>query len=261
MVKLIVCDLDGTLLPGGQKEISPEIISLIKFANEKGVTFAVASGRSYHELKGFFDGYGPELVFIPSDGAAVVYKEETRFKKPLQNFAVNAMIGPVLQADSMTAVLSGKYISYIISKDKAFVSECFEKMRGHLMEISDFAEITEDIWKVSFFGEPKTTFSDKILSGSFSSLTRLIYKNNGWTEFISASAGKEKALECIMKNLKVKPHELVVLGDGMNDVEILKLTPNSYAVSGGNPEAISAAKFETSNVAQTLNEILRKDVI
>lgn len=258
MIKLIVCDLDGTLLPRGQDKISPEIINLIKSANGKGMAFAVASGRSYHELKGFFDGHGLDVIFVPSDGATVVYREKTHLKKTLQPFAVRSMVNPIVQNEKMSVVLSGKYISYIISRDKAFTVECSRKMRGHLMEISDLGEVTEDICKISFYGEPETTYGKKILSGTFSELCRLIYKNNGWTEFIAADAGKENALCCMSKNLKISPDELVVVGDGMNDVEILKFTKNSYAVADGHCDAISAAKHITENVAETLTEIIRK---
>lgn len=258
MIKLIVCDLDGTILPKGQNEISSEIVNLIKSANEKGISFAVASGRSYHELKRFFDGKGLDIIFVPSDGAVVVYKEKTHLKKTIQPFAVRSMVNPIVRNEKMSVVLSGKYISYIISKDENFVRECFDKMNGHLMEIADLSEITEDICKISFYGEPKTTYGKKILSGTFSGMTRLIYQNNGWTEFISGEAGKEKALCCMTRNLKISPDETVIIGDGMNDAEVLKFTEKSFAVEGGHCDAIAAAKHITGNVAETLKEIIRK---
>ncbi len=258
MIKLIVCDLDGTLLPKGQNEISQEIVNLIKSANKKGISFAVASGRSYHELKRFFEGHGLDIIFVPSDGAVVVYKEKTHLKKTMQPFAVRSMVNPVLQTENLGVVLSGKYISYIISKDKAFVEECALKMNGHLMEIDELSEITEDICKISFYGEPKTTYGKKVLSGTFSGLTKLIYQNNGWTEFISAEAGKEKALCCMTHSLKISPLETLIIGDGMNDVEILKFTENSFAVADGHCDAIAAAKHITGNVPETLKEIIRK---
>ena len=56
MIKLIVCDVDGTLLPHGEKRISYDIADLIKEAGNKGISFAAASGRAYHELKRLFEG-------------------------------------------------------------------------------------------------------------------------------------------------------------------------------------------------------------
>lgn len=258
MIKLIICDLDGTLLPRGEEKIPTEIINLIKLANTKKICFSVASGRSYHELKGFFDDSKTDIVFVPSDGALIVQDEKTFLKKSLQRFAVKSMVDPIVQNEKIGVVLTGKYISYIISKEQGFTEDCRKKLRGHLMEISGIEEIPEDIYKVSFYGEPTTVYGKKILSGSFSSMSKLIYKNNGWTEFISSAAGKEAAVGCMARHLKVSPSETVVIGDGMNDIEILKFTENSFAVCGGDSGAISAAKHTTDNVAATLNEIIRK---
>ena len=51
MKKLIVSDLDGTLLPYGSEKISEKILIRIKSILKRGGEFAIASGRSYTELK------------------------------------------------------------------------------------------------------------------------------------------------------------------------------------------------------------------
>ena len=44
MIKLIACDMDGTLLDS-QKRLPPELPEVIAQLREKGVIFCVASGR------------------------------------------------------------------------------------------------------------------------------------------------------------------------------------------------------------------------
>ena len=46
MIKLIACDMDGTLLDS-QKRLPPELPEVIAQLREKGVIFCVASGRQY----------------------------------------------------------------------------------------------------------------------------------------------------------------------------------------------------------------------
>ena len=53
MIKLIVSDFDGTLLPFDESEVSRTAKNFISTAIDKGVTFAVSSGRTYRELLAF----------------------------------------------------------------------------------------------------------------------------------------------------------------------------------------------------------------
>ena len=46
MIKLIVSDIDGTLLPYGKTELDAELFSLIRRLRERGVIFCPASGRN-----------------------------------------------------------------------------------------------------------------------------------------------------------------------------------------------------------------------
>ena len=45
MIKLIVSDIDGTLVPDGSHEMNPELLDVIMKIRENGVQFAAASGR------------------------------------------------------------------------------------------------------------------------------------------------------------------------------------------------------------------------
>ena len=54
MIKLIASDIDGTLLPYGQKELNPRLFPLIERLWARGVLFCPASGRQYHSLRRLF---------------------------------------------------------------------------------------------------------------------------------------------------------------------------------------------------------------
>ena len=54
MIKLIASDMDGTLLDEHSK-VPPETFELIEALREKGVHFAVSSGRRYDRLCTFFE--------------------------------------------------------------------------------------------------------------------------------------------------------------------------------------------------------------
>ena len=55
MIKLVLSDMDNTLLPWGQKTVSPRAMEGIREMQEEGIVFAPASGRAFSELVKFFD--------------------------------------------------------------------------------------------------------------------------------------------------------------------------------------------------------------
>ena len=69
MIKLIVSDIDGTLLPYGQTELRPSLFSIIGELRERGVIFCPASGRQFHSLRGLFAPVQDELTYLCENGA------------------------------------------------------------------------------------------------------------------------------------------------------------------------------------------------
>ena len=51
MIKLIATDMDGTLLNAAH-EISNENYEAIKYAQSKGITVVIATGRAFYEANG-----------------------------------------------------------------------------------------------------------------------------------------------------------------------------------------------------------------
>ena len=55
MIKLILADMDGTLLPFGSRVVSERTHSAILSALDAGIAFGPASGRDYADLADAFD--------------------------------------------------------------------------------------------------------------------------------------------------------------------------------------------------------------
>ena len=54
MIKLIVSDVDGTLVEDGSGGVNPELFDVILKLREKGIQFAIASGRPWASVEGAF---------------------------------------------------------------------------------------------------------------------------------------------------------------------------------------------------------------
>lgn len=74
MIKMIVSDVDGTLLSHGY--INPKCIESIKKAQAKGIEFVVASGRDYYGVTSVLDPLGIKCSAILGMVLNIVIKKE-----------------------------------------------------------------------------------------------------------------------------------------------------------------------------------------
>ena len=82
-MKMVLSDLDGTLLKKGETALSLETFDMIHMLAQRGKLFAVASGRTYHELHTLFAPVAEIMLFVCLDGALVVRGGETLFSTPV----------------------------------------------------------------------------------------------------------------------------------------------------------------------------------
>ena len=62
MIKLIVTDVDGTLVEDGFTNVDPRLFDTILKLREKGIQFAVASGRPWASVERTFDPVRKKVV-------------------------------------------------------------------------------------------------------------------------------------------------------------------------------------------------------
>lgn len=80
MIKLIVSDIDGTLVPEGNTDLNPEYLEVIKKLTEKGIVFAAASGRHASSINAVFQPVSERIYYVSDNGACIEKngKEERR---------------------------------------------------------------------------------------------------------------------------------------------------------------------------------------
>ena len=70
MIKLIVSDIDGTLVRDGENKINQELFDVImRLKREKQIHFAAASGRQAASIEYTFAPIGKEIFYIAENGA------------------------------------------------------------------------------------------------------------------------------------------------------------------------------------------------
>lgn len=91
MFKLLVSDIDGTLLKKGEKYISDDIIESLEKLNRQGILIAFASGRHYKEMLEITKGM--DVYYISCDGACIIYNGSVIYKRVIDERALKMFDG------------------------------------------------------------------------------------------------------------------------------------------------------------------------
>ena len=83
MVKLIMTDIDGTLLPDGTMNINPEYFEVIEKLVKKGIVFVVASGRHMSSVKKVFAPVLDKIWVASQNGNVLTYHGKSRIIKSI----------------------------------------------------------------------------------------------------------------------------------------------------------------------------------
>lgn len=200
MKRLVFCDLDGTLLPQGSRQIRKEVLDAIGALIKKGTLFCVASGRPYNELKPLFFEHYRNIIFICLDGAIVMHGDCCLYKNRL----CKNETARLLTLSNGGAVYGRTETALIKESDNASLIK--EKIN----------RLGSEVFKVALLGvSPQST-------------ARVCYNKGGITEYVSSTADKAAAARVVMDKFSVTAENTVALGDGENDVSLLKAVAKPY---------------------------------
>ncbi|WP_409021796.1 Cof-type HAD-IIB family hydrolase [Dellaglioa sp. P0083] len=215
MIKIIASDMDGTLL-NNENSISKGNAAAIKKAQEMGVTFVVATGRSYDEVKPLIDAAGISAPMINYNGGATVTEEG----KQINSFPISKK-----EAQKLIKFLKNEHAFFKVMTSKGVYSDDYS-------EIIDDSEI--DLFK---FLIRKTDESDdlSVLKNKIEENETLIVTSSGDNnlEVNHVNAQKGIALKNFADSMGIPMSEVMAIGDNLNDISMLKAAGISYAMENG----------------------------
>jgi Cof subfamily protein (haloacid dehalogenase superfamily) len=244
MTKLIVTDMDGTLLDDTLK-LPDDIWEVVEQLRQKGILFAVASGRQYHTLAHIFDRIKEDLLFIAENGTYVVYKNELIFSHPLDKGAVAKFVEVGRQIPGLNLMTCGTETAYIEkATDERFLKEArsyYEKLEV----VDDLAKVDADILKFTICdlaGSEKNAYP---FYKPFEKDYKVAVSGKIWMDIMPLGANKGTALTKMQQKLGITDAETIVFGDYLNDEEMMRAATNSYAMANAHQEIIRISKFKT----------------
>ncbi len=259
MIKLIVVDMDGTLL-NDQHEIHPEFWEIEQKLADKGIMFSVASGRQLYNLQDKFHKIKDRLLFFAENGTYVMHRGKELYLNALNREAALNFIEIGRNLEDTKLILCGKTSAYIETKDPDFYTEV-KKYYERLEIVEDLTKVEDTILKVTLShhsGVEKNTFPH---FAEFKNEYKIAIAANVFLDITSLNANKGNAIKGIQKELGISEEETLVFGDYLNDLEMMGTAKYSYAMKNAHPEIINASNYITTysnnenGVLKTIEEL------
>ena len=258
MIRLIATDMDGTLLKSDGK-LPDRFYEVFSNLLNKGVCFAVASGRQYHTLLNNFSDVKDQMIFIAENGAVVMKQQKELFSRVLERHMIEAIINDVRNAEKYDIVLCGKRSAYIEAYRPEFNAEVTKYY--HMCEkVQDLLSIDDEILKIAVYdydGSEENSYQE--FYPKWGSTMNVIVSGKHWMDFGRQDVDKGVALRFLQDSLGVTADETMVFGDYYNDVSMMEAAYYSYAMENA-PEGVKAkARFiAPSNSEEGVMKVINK---
>lgn len=266
-IKMIVCDLDGTLL-NNHKVVSDHSIQKLIEYQKKGIRVTLASGRYYKEVERFakqlrleeFGGYvvcgnGYEIHDLKNHALFTFDTIPPEIVKDCIDLANECHLMQYISIDGIyhlstnTVEKAGvKTISHLLNVlDKAQVKQI--SYASHLLRESVFEKdlkpfIQKGIVKICVIGTPKNQNQwIERLHQKYPHYFGYYPVNPVSLEITHSSVSKKHAVETIAQNNGFTLQEVIAFGDSGNDEPLLLNAGIGITMKNGTKRALSKAKI------------------
>ncbi len=262
-IRLIACDMDGTLLDDDDA-IHDDFWPLIDALHERGIVFCPASGRQYYNLLERFEPIADEVVFIAENGTFVVREGRELSSDILDRQVARELIGVAraLNANGadVGAVLCGKASAYIERTDAPFLAEV-DKYYHRLQIVEDLDAVDDDILKVAIYDFVSSEDISAPAYARYLDTHQVVVSGQHWLDVMDSHANKGSGIRHIQEALGITRDQTMVFGDFLNDLEMMDEATYSFAMANAHPELAARARFRApgnadNGVVRTIKSVL-----
>ena len=243
MLKLLVTDLDGTLL-SENKQLPSDFWEVENQLVENGILFCVASGRQFYNMEALFEPIKHRTMFVSENGTYISYQGELLYINALKKEDVLKFVEIGRNIPSGNIILCGKHSAYIENEQKEFIEQA-SLYYERLEIVEDLNTVTDEIMKVTICDFISPELNSFPHFENYVDDFKVVISGKIWLDITNWNANKGTAIEMIQKKLNITSANTMVFGDYLNDLEMMQTADFSFAMSNAHPKIIEAAKFVT----------------
>lgn len=247
MIKLVLTDIDGTILPPGQNAISHNTRAAVAEALGAGMRVGIATGRALSGALPTLDGDTSLIQTALAVNGMQVYLDGELIHEEYLDHGQLARIAEVVRDVPHAGLIcfGGPQVDevYLVAGTADDLAPVFPS----------YASKTQTVDAVPDFPIVKTNI---FVSGGMEATQALFARLNaevpgiglnlpmpGFLNLVPLGYSKATGIDLLCEAAGIGIDEVMVFGDGGNDLEMLEHVPHSVAVANAVPEALAAARY------------------
>ena len=273
-LRLAAVDMDGTLLDD-DKNFPPGMDEFLDLMDERGVTFAPASGRQVWTLIDMFPGR-PGMTVIGENGGIVMRDGVEVSSHPVDTPTVREVIRLVREATSVPdgidggLVMCGKQFAYVERTDEGFVEGVMPyyhrtkrvEDQNAIIDAIEAGQIDDAIVKLAVYVIGPVEPLAQATLANFADTHQYAISGANWADLQIRGVDKGSAVRDLQRFLGVERAQTAVFGDAGNDLSMMGVADLSFAMANASQDVIEAARFvapsnNEAGVAQVLRSLLK----
>lgn len=270
VIRLIASDMDGTFLNADGTYDKERFIKILDELEMRNIHFVVATGNGMKRMETLFEGLTPRLDFIAENGGHLVTQQQTLVRKSIPKEFVKSFLD----------YFKGKEIEYVVSvscEEKTYLMEgavfpilhpvdaeqrkLFLEQLVHLANWDGLPEIP--VYKLNVIIPEKDC--DHVLeefNQNFAGRLWAVTSGYGMLDILLDGIHKGWGMNRLLDYYGLKSDQVMAFGDNDNDLEMLKLVGESYAMENASDQVKAASKHiapnhQAAGVLTVIEEFLR----
>ena len=243
-IKIIFFDIDDTLRNSKTGFIPSTIPTVFKQLREKGILTGIATGRGIFGVVPEIKALKPDF-FVTLNGA---YIEDKKGNVIYSNKIAKDKVEEYITWTKEVGIDYGLVGSHAakLSRRTEMISQAIDPIYPDLEVDPDFYQ-KEDIYQMWTFEEQG---DDLVLPDTLASTLRMVRWHEHSSDVVPISGSKAAGVAKVVDQLGLKPENVMVFGDGLNDLELFDYAGISVAM-GVSHEKI---KEKADYITKTLEE-------
>ncbi len=241
MIKAVFFDFDDTLVSKRDHTIRENTEKAVKLLEKSGIIPIIATGRPKYTINEYLDRLSiKDAVFL--NGHTVWHKNKIIYDQIIDEDRARTMFELAKRND----------FSYgLLNNDGTYLNVHPEKMND--LDVIDAEYMPQELGERYIPGNCLWIFAgsryDNILIETAErNNMRILRWNEAGVDIISKSVSKQTGVKILLENLGMDFSEVVSIGDGDNDIELLKASKIGIAMENGSDNLKECADMVTDSI-------------
>lgn len=243
-IKLIMTDIDGTIMPQGASQVSARTVAAFHAALDAGIAVGPASGRALAQVLPFFRGDAACIQTVVATNGLEVYLGGKKIAEHLLPHEALERTRELLLSIPDTGLLFFEGAQpYLVAGDRAVLEAVYPFYAQVCKPADSLPE--RPILKANVFVHADRAGTERLVERLNAEIDGLDFDvpMPGFTNIMPSGWNKGSSITFLCGRLGISTDEVVVFGDAGNDLTMFDVAGHSVAVGNAAPDAAAAARW------------------